>query len=78
LAHLGLAQAYAVDSKSSQDADADAARTCARAAYQDFLALWKEADSNITILKQAKVEYAKFLVHPQLQFGCVARLWQES
>jgi hypothetical protein len=30
----------------------------ARAAYQDFLTLWKEADPNIPILNQAKVEYA--------------------
>jgi len=31
----------------------------ARAAYQDFLTLWKDADSDIPILKQAKAEYAK-------------------
>jgi eukaryotic-like serine/threonine-protein kinase len=31
----------------------------ARIAYQDFLALWKDADPDIPILKQAKVEYAK-------------------
>jgi hypothetical protein len=31
----------------------------ARAAYQDFLALWKDADPDIPVLKQAKVEYAK-------------------
>ena len=31
----------------------------ARAAYNDFLALWKEANSDIPILKQAKAEYAK-------------------
>ena len=28
-------------------------------AYQDFLALWKDADPDIPILKQAKIEYAK-------------------
>jgi hypothetical protein len=28
-------------------------------AYQDFLALWKDADADIPILKQAKAEYAK-------------------
>jgi tetratricopeptide (TPR) repeat protein len=59
LAHLGLARAYAVDSKSSHGADADAARTRALAAYKDFLALWKDADPDIPILKQAKAEYAK-------------------
>ena len=31
----------------------------ARAAYQDFLALWKDADPDIPILKQAQAEYAK-------------------
>jgi hypothetical protein len=33
--------------------------TRAKAAYQDFLALWKDADPDIPILKQAKAEYAK-------------------
>jgi hypothetical protein len=31
----------------------------ARTAYQDFFALWKGADSDLPILKQAKAEYAK-------------------
>lgn len=31
----------------------------ARAAYNDFLTLWKDADSDISLLKQAKAEYAK-------------------
>jgi eukaryotic-like serine/threonine-protein kinase len=35
----------------------DAAK--AKAAYQDFLTLWKDADPDIPILKQAKAEYAK-------------------
>jgi len=34
-------------------------RTKAKAAYQDFLTLWKDADPDIPILKQAKAEYAK-------------------
>ena len=34
-------------------------RDKARAAYQDFLTLWKDADPDIPILKQAKAEYAK-------------------
>jgi eukaryotic-like serine/threonine-protein kinase len=59
LAHLSLARANALESKSSQGADADAARTRSLAAYQDFLTLWKDADSDIPILKQAKAEYAK-------------------
>jgi hypothetical protein len=31
----------------------------AKSAYQDFLALWKDADPGIPILKEAKAEYAK-------------------
>jgi eukaryotic-like serine/threonine-protein kinase len=35
------------------------ARARALAAYKDFLTLWKDADADIPILKQAKAEYAK-------------------
>jgi serine/threonine protein kinase/tetratricopeptide (TPR) repeat protein len=49
LAKLGLGRAYV--------AAGDTAK--GRAAYQDFLALWKDADSDIPILKEAKAEYAK-------------------
>jgi hypothetical protein len=49
LAHLGLARAYAVQGDTAK----------ARAAYQDFFALWKDADSDIPILIAAKAEYAK-------------------
>ncbi len=49
LAHLGLGRAYALGG--------DTAR--ARKAYQDFLTLWKDADPDLPILKQAKAEYAK-------------------
>jgi eukaryotic-like serine/threonine-protein kinase len=59
LAHLGVARANALQSKTSQGADADAARVRALAAYKDFLTLWKDADADIPILKQAKAEYAK-------------------
>jgi hypothetical protein len=59
LAHLGVARANALQSKTTQGADADAARFRALAAYKDFLALWKDADPDIPILKQAKAEYAK-------------------
>ena len=48
LAHLGIARAYSLSGDQSK----------ARAAYQDFLALWKDADPDIPILKQAKSEYA--------------------
>ena len=59
LAHLGVARANALQAKTSQGADADAARVGALAAYKDFLALWKDADADIPILKEAKAEYAK-------------------
>ena len=59
LAHLGVARAYALQWRTSQGADADAARVRALAAYKDFLTLWKDADPDIPILKQAKAEYAK-------------------
>jgi eukaryotic-like serine/threonine-protein kinase len=59
LAHLGVARANALQAKKSQGADADAARLRALAAYQDFLALWKDADPDVPILKEAKAEYAK-------------------
>jgi eukaryotic-like serine/threonine-protein kinase len=59
LAHLGVARANALQSRTSQGAAADAARVRALAAYKDFLTLWKEADGDIPALKQAKAEYAK-------------------
>jgi serine/threonine protein kinase/tetratricopeptide (TPR) repeat protein len=49
LAHLQLGRAYAMQGESAK----------AKAAYEDFLTLWKEADPEIAILKQAKAEYAK-------------------
>jgi eukaryotic-like serine/threonine-protein kinase len=49
LAHLQLGRAYVVSGD----------RIKARSAYQDFLAIWKDADPDIPILKQAKAEYAK-------------------
>ena len=59
LAHLGVARANALQARTAQRADADAARVRALAAYKDFLTLWKDADPDIPILKQAKTEYAK-------------------
>jgi tetratricopeptide (TPR) repeat protein/predicted Ser/Thr protein kinase len=49
LAHLELGRSYAMQGNATK----------AKAAYQDFLALWKDADPDIPILKQAKAEYAK-------------------
>src|SRR5215469_2607425 len=49
LAHLQLARAYAMQGDSTK----------AKAAYQDFLTLWKDADPDIPILKQGKAENAK-------------------
>ena len=61
LARLGVARSNALQAKTSQGADADAARTRALSAYKDFLALWKDADPTIPVLQQAKSEYAKLL-----------------
>jgi DNA-binding winged helix-turn-helix (wHTH) protein len=49
LAHLGLGRAYVLSGD----------KTRAKSAYQDFLALWKDADPDIPMLKQAKEEYAR-------------------
>ena len=49
LARLQLGRAYAMAGDTSK----------AKAAYQNFFSLWKDADSDITILKEAKAEYAK-------------------
>jgi tetratricopeptide (TPR) repeat protein len=49
LAHLQLARAYAMQGDTAK----------AKAAYQDFFALWKDADPDIPLLKEAKAEYAK-------------------
>ncbi len=49
IAHLGLARAYALEGETVK----------AHAKYQDFFAIWKDADPDIPILKQAKAEYAK-------------------
>ncbi len=59
LAHLGVARANALLASSSQGVDANAARARALAAYKDFLTLWKDADANIPILKDAEAEHAK-------------------
>ncbi len=49
LAHLGLGRAYALEGDTAK----------ARAAYDDFFALWKGADPDIPILAQAKADYAQ-------------------
>ena len=49
LARLELGRAFALSGD----------KTKARTAYQDFLTLWKDADSDIPILTQAKAEYAR-------------------
>jgi hypothetical protein len=59
LARLGIARANALEAKHAKGADADAARVRALAAYKDFPALWKDADLQIPIYRQAKTEYAK-------------------
>jgi hypothetical protein len=59
LAHLGVARANVLEARTSTGADAEAARLQAVTAYKDFLTLWKDADPDIPIYKQAKAEYAK-------------------
>jgi len=49
LAHLQIGRAYALQNDTAKS----------RAAYQDFFSLWKDADSDIPILKETKAEYAK-------------------
>ena len=49
LAHLGLARAYSISGEVAKS----------QAAYQDFFALWKNADPEIPILKQARAEFGK-------------------
>jgi eukaryotic-like serine/threonine-protein kinase len=49
LAHLQIGRAFVLQGDTAK----------AKAAYQDFLTLWKDADPDIPILKEAKAEYAK-------------------
>jgi eukaryotic-like serine/threonine-protein kinase len=49
LAHLGLGRAYALQGDTAK----------AKVAYQDFFAVWKDADPDVPILKTAKAEYEK-------------------
>jgi hypothetical protein len=51
LAHLGLGRAYVLLGDITK----------AKAAYLDFLTLWKDADPDIPVLRRAKAEYAKLL-----------------
>jgi serine/threonine protein kinase/Tfp pilus assembly protein PilF len=59
LAHVGVARANALEAKTSHGTDSDEARIRALAAYKNFLVLWKDADPNIPILKEASSEYSK-------------------
>jgi hypothetical protein len=59
LAHLGVARANALQFRTLKGADADMARVRALAAYKEFLTLWKDADPDIPVLKEAKAELAK-------------------
>ena len=49
LAHLGLGRAYVLSGDNTK----------AKTAYQDFFTLWKNADPEVPILKEARAEYAK-------------------
>jgi tetratricopeptide (TPR) repeat protein len=59
LAHLYVGRARALEAQSLRDEAADKAKTQARTAYQDFFNLWKDADRDIPILRQAEAEYTK-------------------
>jgi hypothetical protein len=48
-AHLRLARTFAMSGDKAK----------AKAAYQNFLSFWKDADPDIPILQQAKAEYAE-------------------
>jgi DNA-binding winged helix-turn-helix (wHTH) protein/Tfp pilus assembly protein PilF len=56
LARLGLARSYSLQGDTAK----------ARTAYQDFLTLWKDADPDVPILKEAKAEYAKCVLSSAL------------
>ena len=58
LACLELGRTYTAQASKNPDSMADLTRK-ARAAYQEFFTLWKDADPDIPILNQAKAEYAK-------------------
>ena len=49
LAHLGLGRAYALSGDTRK----------AKSAYQNFLTIWKDANPDMSMLKQARPEYAK-------------------
>ncbi len=49
LSHLGLGRAYALQGDTGK----------AKAAYQDFFAVWKDADADVPVLKTARAEYEK-------------------
>jgi tetratricopeptide (TPR) repeat protein len=49
LAHVQLGRAFALSGDTIK----------AKAAYQDFFTLWKDADPDVPILRQAKAEYAR-------------------
>jgi eukaryotic-like serine/threonine-protein kinase len=49
MSQLGLARAYTLQGGTAK----------AKAAYQNFLTLWKDADPDIPVLKEAKAEHAK-------------------
>ncbi len=55
LAHLGLARTYALSEETDKS----------RAAYKQFLELWKNADPDLPILKEAKAEYGRLSAQPR-------------
>jgi DNA-binding winged helix-turn-helix (wHTH) protein/tetratricopeptide (TPR) repeat protein len=58
LAHLGLGRAYALEAAAQRD-QSPSLRGKALTAYRHFLTLWKDADPDVPVLKEARTEYAK-------------------
>jgi hypothetical protein len=59
LAHLELARALAMQAETASDNDRPELRAKARSAYENFLNLWKEADTNIPLMMRARAEYRR-------------------
>ena len=59
LSQLQLARAWTMVARDGDTTAKESALSSARKAYQDFLAIWKDAEANNPVLQQAKAEYAK-------------------
>lgn len=69
MVHLGVARANALQARTSQGADADAARVRTLAAYKDFLALWNDADPDKAVSQELPTTSKELLQACLLSFG---------